>query len=142
MPDFSNYAGQGLQFGKTVAYPVTELVNADGSHPILDVEHVGQANTSFIEELIATAKADDKEESPLRLADAVRANRDRLSKHAVRHLRNTFFSDGAEATDAAIPAFIDALPAIALERLLAFVSDPRNFCAYPIAEKPAAVAEK
>lgn len=141
--DFSNYAEQGLQFGKTVPYEVEELVNPDGTHPILHVEHLGDANASLLEEAIAGAKGagETAPAAPLCLAEAIHANRERIRKHSVRRLDNAFFSDGTLATDAAIPGFIAALPAKALDRLLRFVIDAGNFYKVAaIAAKPAALA--
>jgi hypothetical protein len=138
--DFSNYAEQGLQFGKTVPYEVAELANADGTHPLLHVEHLGAANASMMEEVLA--RASTEEAKPLGLAEAIRQNRDALARHCVRRLERVYFSDGTPATDADIAGFVGSMPMKAFERLLAFVVNEKNFYKYPIVEKPAALAEK
>lgn len=144
MSDFSNYAEQGLQPGRTVPYEVTELVNADGSHPVLHIEHLGEANESLLEERIARArahKADAPDEAPGPV-EVRRLNIEAVVKHAAKRLENAFKSDGSAATDADIPAFIRAMSVKAFTRLFLYVTDEQHFCTFPIAEKPQALAEK
>lgn len=141
MGDFAHYAEQGLQIGKTVEYEVTELLNADGTHPLLHVEHFGMANVSLTEESIATAgKPEEAVKTPI---ERERANRDTLIKHCIRRLERVFFSDGTSATDADIAGFVRSLPAKAFARLGSFVMDEGNFCKRPaIVTPPAVIAEK
>jgi hypothetical protein len=138
---FANYAQQGVRFGATVPYDVTELVNADGSHPILHLEHMGAANASWLEEMIARSKAKDDDVARPGIAEVNRANQDAIIKHCARRLDRVFLDDGTAATDDDIPDFIRAMPAKALMRLMAFVLDESNFCT-KIAGKPAELAEK
>lgn len=141
MSDFSNYADQGIQVGKTVPYEVTELVNADGTHPLVHVEHLGMANISLTEEVIA--KAGSPEEEAKTALDREHANRETLIKHCVRRLERVYFSDGTPATDADIPGFIRSLPAQPFARLGVFVMTEDNFCKRPkITTKAADLAEK
>lgn len=141
--DFSHYAEQGMQFGTTVAYEVTELVNADGSHPIIHVEHLGSTNASMLEELIARASVDEKDAAAKpSIVEVNRLNRESVARHSARRIERVFLGDGTAATNADIPAFISALPVMAFDRLMRFVLAEGNFCKFPIAEKPAALAEK
>jgi hypothetical protein len=141
MADFSNYAEQGLQVGKTVPYEVTELVNDDGTHPLIHVEHLGSANITWNEEMIANAGSTG--EVAKTHAERELANRDTIAKHCARRVERVFFSDGTPATDADITGFIRALPAKALVRLGDFVMDEGNFCKRPkIATPPGELAEK
>lgn len=131
MGDFSNYERQGLRPGKTVPYEVTELVNEDGSHPVVHLEHMGAANKSLMQAMIAKAGSEEKgDECEMVIA------------HSARRLEGVYFADGGSATDADIPAFIRALPYLALLRLVRFVCDDANYCEYPIATPPQALAEK
>ena len=140
MGDFANYAKQGPAPGKTVPHVVTELLNADGSHPIVHVEYIGRSNPSYLEEVLAAAKT----EEPARTTTAERLahSRDIVIKHSARRLENVFFSDGTRATDADLPAFIRAMPLAAFERLTSTAINESNYCEYPIAAKPAELAEK
>lgn len=140
MRDFSNYAEQGLQLGKTVEHEITELLNADGTHPLVHVEHLGAANASLFEDIIASAgKTEDVKTS----IEQERALREVVIKHGVRRLERVFFSDGTAATDADISGFVLSLPAQAFTRLAAFAMDESNFCKRPtIATKAADLAEK
>lgn len=141
--DFDNYAEQGLQFGRTVAYEVTELVNADGTHPIVHLEHLGIVNASVVEEIIARASANEKaDEGPKGPLETHARDREAMIKHSVRRLENTFKKDGTAATDADIPAFVNALPYKVLHRMMLHAVGEANFCKIPIAEKPAVLAEK
>lgn len=142
MRDFSNYAEQGLQIGKTVPYEVTELVNADGTHPIVHAEHLGSANVSLTEEALAKAGSpqEPEEKTPL---EREQSNREYIARHAARRIEHVFFSDGTPATDADIIGFIRSLPTQAFARLAAYVMDEGNFCKRPtIATKPSELAEK
>lgn len=141
MGDFSNYAEQGLVFGKTVEYEVTELVNADGSHPIVHLEHIGAANATLLEEVIAGAGA-DAETTPKSILDKFRANQEYMIKHSVRRIERVFFSDGTPATDADIPGFVRSLPIRAFDRMQAYAMTERNFYKHTIATDPQALAEK
>lgn len=140
MADFSNYAEQGLRFGHTVPFEVTELTNADGSHPLLHVEHLGTANGTLLEEIIARAGAPRETEDAADFLRRLRENQDAVSKHCVRDIERVFFSDGTAATKDDIPAFVRAMPAKAFQRLLEFAYNEANF--YKPAEKPQVLAEK
>ncbi len=133
MADFSNYEKQGVRPGRTVAYEVTELVNADGSHPVVHLEHLGRANTSLMQAMLARAGAED---AP-KLADL-----DLVIEHGAKRLERVFFADGAAATDADIPAFVRAMPLRAFERMRDFAMDEANYCEFPIATPPQILAEK
>lgn len=139
MGDFSNYAQQGLQPSKTVTYEVTELTNPDGTHPVLHVEHLGEANFSFIEESIARAGEGATDRSQ---AELYRYTQDTVIRHSVKKLELAFFSDGTPAGDDAIPGFVKAMAVQALQRLITFVRSEENFCMRPIATPPAVIAEK
>lgn len=131
---FDKYARQGLHTGKTVSYEVTELRNPDGSHPIVHLEHLGAANKTLMQALIARAKASEEGEAV--------DDRELLARHAVRHLENVFLDDGTAASEESIPAFVAALPFLAVLRMVRFVSEDANYCEYPIADDPKAIAEK
>jgi hypothetical protein len=131
MGDFSNYEKQGARPGHTVAYEVTELRNADGTHPLLHVEHLGPANETVRQWHIANAGAESKP-----------SERTLVSKLIARRLENAFFNDGSAATDADLPQFIEKMPYRAFERLCEFVMLESNFCEFPIATDAKALAEK
>jgi hypothetical protein len=136
--DFSNYEKQAPRAGHTVAYEVTELVNADGSHPIIHAEHLGRGNFTFMEELLSEAGGKEREGFTAAIGKA----RERVIKHSARRLENAFGSDGAAATDADLPGFIRAMPIKAFERFTAFVTSDEQFCELPIAVAPQVLAEK
>lgn len=141
MRDFSHYAGQGVHSGRTVAYEVTELVNEDGTHPILHVEHLGSANVSLTEEAIIKAGAEAPDATgPL---DRDQALRETIVKHAARRIECAYFSDGTAASDADIHGFVQSLPTAAFVRLASFAMNEANFCKRPaIATPPGELAEK
>ncbi len=130
MGDFSNYEKQGAQPGQTVAYEVKELRNADGSHPLVHLEHLGSANAGLMQRMLARAGGNKDDDREL------------VIKYSARRLERALFSDGTPAADGDIPAFIHALPPTAFLRLVNFASDETNYCEYPIAADPQALAEK
>lgn len=137
MGDFSNYEKQAPRSGQTVPYEVTELKNPDGTHPIVHIEHIGDSNETFVEEMLARAGADEVDEThAAKLATA----RDRVIRHAARRLERVFFSDGTQATDADIPGFVRALPVRAFDRMARFAMSEAPFV--EIATDPQALAEK
>lgn len=138
MGDFSNYEKQGAQAGKTVPYEVTELVNPDGSHPLVHVEHLGMANASIRQWVIARAgdKAEEKND------DNFSQDRDLVAKHCAKRVERLFFSDGTQATEADIPDFIRKIPLQVFIRMRNFVQKEENFCEFPIASAPKDIAEK
>lgn len=136
---FENYEKQGLRAGYTVPYEVTELRNPDGSHPTVHLEHIGRINPTFIQWALANAGGEQK---PPNRDEALRDERELMIAHGARRLENAFRSDGSLATDADLPAFIRAIPLMAFERMTAFVGEEKNFCEFPIASDPQALAEK
>jgi hypothetical protein len=135
--DFSNYEKQAPRAGHTVAYEVTELVNADGSHPVIHAEHLGRGNFTFMEELLSEAGGESAG-----FTAAIGKARERIIKHSARRLEHAYGSDGTAATDADLPGFIRAMPIGAFERFAAFVTDDARFCEFPIAIAPQVLAEK
>jgi hypothetical protein len=131
MGDFSNYEKQGARPGHTVGYEVTELRNADGTHPLLHVEHVGISNPAFMQWALANAGKETSED-----------DREMVVRFGARHLERTFFADGSQATDDDLPKFIAAMPLRAFLRLRDFVMLESNFCEFPVIADPKALAEK
>ncbi len=143
MGDFTNYERQAPRRGHTIAHEVTELRNADGTHPIVHIEHLGIANESYQQWIIASAKAAAAAPGPSEtLAEMLGDDRQIVIAHVARRIENVFFSDGSQATDADLANFIKAMPPRAFMRLRDVAIDDRNFCEYPIAEKPADLAGK
>jgi hypothetical protein len=134
MGDFSNYEKQAPRAGQTVAHEVTELRNPDGSHPVVHLEHIGRTNASFMEWVLASAGKSADEQK--------RDERELMIEHSARKLERAYFSDGTLATDADLPAFVRAMPLAAFERMASVAMDAANYCEYPIAIAPQALAEK
>lgn len=142
MADFSNYAKQGPQPGKTVPYALERLRNPDGTHPIVHLEHLGEENRPFWLEMLAEAQAEmpaptkNPAEIDKRRRDNRAANREIVIRHSARRLENVVKDDGALATDADLSHFIRAIPDGDFDELLAFVKRAHNFCEYPEGSKP------
>lgn len=130
---FENYEKQGARPGQTVAYEVTELVNPDGTHPVVHIEHIGRSNASFMQAVIARAGSDDK---------TTPDDRETMIAHSARRIERVYRADGSAATDADLPAFIRAMPLRALQRMTLHAMDEKNYCEFPIATEPAVLAEK
>jgi hypothetical protein len=148
---FSKYTNQAPHPGKTVPFPLRGLRNPDGSSPVLHVEHLGEENRPYWLEMLArsTAKARAAAQLAGTPAEIDRANRDDREEnrqtvidHSARRIENAFHDDGAPATDKDIAAIVRAIPDVDFLQLWVFVNNPHAFRDYPIAEDPAALAEK
>lgn len=140
MGDFSNYAEQGMHFGKTVPYEVTELVNADGTHPIVHLEHLGETNISLVEESLA--QAGSEQDAPADTLARLASSQETVIKHSAKRIERVFFADGTPATDADIAGFIRSMPPRTFHRLLSYAMNAANFYKQVITSDPGALAEK
>lgn len=147
---FSGYKSQAPKVGKTFKYVLRGLRNADGSHPAVHIEHLGEENKAFWLELLAKAQADARAaasaSTPAEMdkdrRESRALNRDRLIRHSARRLENVFHDDGTPATDKDISGFILSIPDGDFDALFAAAENPANYRDYPIAGDPATIAEK
>lgn len=140
---FSKYSKQGPQPGKTVEYTVYGLRNEDGTHPIVEVEHLGEENKPFWLEMLAAAGTQDAPPAKDPAAidkwrrDNRGKNRETVIRHSARHLKNVFRDDGTPATDADVPLFIRSMPDVDFDRLFDFVTLDTAYRDYPAPKKTA-----
>ncbi len=148
---FSNYSKQAPQQGKTVPYVLRGLRNPDGSHPVLHVEHLGEANRPFWLDALAKSSARVRaggrvEGTPVERDRAHRENRDdgreSVISYSAKKVDNAFHDDGSPATASDIRAIVVAIPDEDFDRLWTFVCSGDNFRDYSIADAPANIAEK
>lgn len=148
---FGSYKSQAPKVGKTFKHVLRGLRNADGSHPAVHIEHLGEENKPYWLELLAKMKADAQaavasSATPAEMAKDMgeeRAqNREILLRHSARRIENVFHDDGAAATDADIAAFVRSIPDGDFDVLFRAAQNPNNFRDYPITGDPAAIAEK
>lgn len=146
---FGHYTKQAPQQGRTVPYVLYGLRNADGTSPIVHVEHIGESNRPFWLDALAKASAKAKEgaaapTTPTEIDRMRRANREdnreTVIAHSARRLERVFRQDGTPATDKDLRAFILAIPDSDFDELWAFVQNPHNFRDFTIAEEPEKLA--
>ena len=139
---FDHIKRSAIAPGKTVQLVLNMLPGS----PVVHVEHVGETNVGFMNELLAKANGRHLATSSSSLSakdrdDARARNRETLARHSIRHLEATH-SDGTPATDTDIPDFVAALPDDVVDLIRDFVRDPNNFRERPIEGDPKAIAEK
>ncbi len=138
------------QFKKAVLMPgktVPLRLNMLQGEPVLHVEHIGDENVSYVDDIIAKAHATKqvgvrgKKLSRKMLAESMVENRRIVAAHAVRHVE-ALHSDGRAATDADIPELVASLPDDVITTIYNFASDAENFRERPIEGDAKELAEK
>lgn len=145
---FGNYSKQAPQAGVTRPCVLHRLRNADGSHPVVHVEHLSRDNKSYWLELLA--KTQDRARSvsaistPAELDRKDREeradNRETMIRHSARRIENVFHADGSPAGEKDLAGFIRSIPDEDFDTLFAFASSSGNFRDYPITGDPQAIA--
>ncbi len=143
---FDHISKAALTPGKTIPLSLDMLPGT----PVIDVEHLGDENASYLDDEIAKANAKGvsagsqkgKKVTPARLVEIREKRRDIIAKHAIRHLKDVKHSDGKQATDAEIPAFAAALPGDVVDKIWDIVTDAELFRERSIDGDPKALAEK
>jgi hypothetical protein len=147
---FGNYTSQAPKTGKTSPCVLRGLRNADGSHPVVHVEYLGEENRPFYLEQLAKAqtrmRAVMASSTPADMDRQAREdrldNRETVIQHAARKLENVFHVDGSLATEADISGFIRSIPDRDFDQLFAHAQNHNNYRDYPIVGEPQAIAEK
>lgn len=139
---FGNISAQTLRPGKTIEVVLNQLTNHLGDHPVLIIEHLGETNAAFWNEVIldagksvhaaaATAIMSKEEIAKNRIE-----NRETLAKHSVRGHRGFFHDlpDQPGVEDPSRPAGADdtrdlvfALPDDVIQSILAIAKNEQNF---------------
>lgn len=136
-----DFSSAHLKPGKTVPL----VLNMLPGEPVVQIEHLGESNKSFFNDLIARANAKatvvPSKLTAKALKEARAKNREMIAKHAVRDLVATH-DDGRKATKEDIPEFIAALPDDVIDLIREFASNPENFRDQTIEADPADIAEK
>lgn len=108
MGDYDHYGAAQVTAGKTVPLALTFFnphPMASGHHPVLDVEHIGDTNEAFLNDMIARSNArvqigeDTSKLSKKKLSDIMEKNRDTLIKYSVKGMRYVYKKGGTLAID-------------------------------------------
>jgi len=143
---FGKIRNAGLIPGKTVPL----VLNMLPGEPVVNVEHLGTSNTSFINDQVARAShhkavtrtaSTGAPMSELERERVDRENREFIIKHVIRKLEAKH-DDGRDATDADIPEFVQSLPPDVVTTILVFAFNAENFRERVIESAPKALAEK
>ncbi len=113
--------------GKTVALKLDMLPGS----PVVHVEHLGEENSSWVNEQIATANSKPlsrgkKKLTAKGLKEATEEHRKEIADHAIRGLDATH-DDGTPATKADIPEFVASLPRDVVDLIWVFAYTPANW---------------
>ncbi len=161
--DFDHYAAQTIVGGKTVPFVLNFFAPhplAKGEHPVIDCEHIGDYNDSFMNDSIARANAkiqigDDDSVRKLtkaKLDEVLETNRETIWKHGVRSLQHVYKRnrgpDAAEvpfvlATTAEdIQGFVKSWPKDIVLKVWRMITNAERFREPAIYADPKALAEK
>lgn len=152
---FGSVASQSVSSGKTVELVLNQL-SILGDSPAFVVEHLGESNRAFWNDVIARANvnATDSRRGKLTEADiaAGRAkNRANLAKYSVKDLRGFYHDVEGQpgtpdptkpATKADIVELLQALPNDVIDSVMTFVVNAENFRERPVLADAKTVAEK
>ena len=134
--DYDHYAEQVVTPGKTVPLSLNMLRNppaANGEHPLLNIEYLGDTNDAFQNDSIAKANAktqigdDNTKWSKAKWVELTEKNRETLIKYAVRKIEHVYRRDGSKVDEVDIAGFMKRLSADIIWVIWRFAINADNF---------------
>lgn len=152
--DFDHYSAATVKTGKTVKLALTFFSphpRAEGRHPSIEVEMIGDANESYLNDQIARANAriqlgeDGSKLSKKKLYEQLEKNRETLIKHSIKGMTDVFKKGGVPADGTSreeLAGFVRSWASDVVLKVWNFVINAENFREPVIYDDPQALAEK
>lgn len=126
---FEHFKAAALKSGKLIPFT---FYNLPGEPRVL-IEHLGATNPTFAADQIAKANVEEtkskrkKKVTEASLAEQRVQNRKTVGDHVIRKLDDVKHSDGTQATDADLAAFVASIPDDCITDVLIMAVDKENF---------------